>query len=86
MTESGTIFNGNNAFVFTGIQNRDIIFLKPPLYTVQQNNVFSNILSGKLLERMNFQWHFSLDTTLEVATILVAMAPKILELATWFGE
>ena len=26
------------------------------------------------------------NTTLQVATILVAMAPKILELATWFGE
>ena len=25
-------------------------------------------------------------TTLQVATILVAMAPKILELATWFGK
>ena len=24
--------------------------------------------------------------TLQVATILVAMAPKILELATWFGK
>ena len=25
-------------------------------------------------------------STLQVATILVAMAPKILKLATWFGE
>ena len=28
----------------------------------------------------------SSSSTLQVATILVAMAPKILELATWFGE
>ena len=43
-------------------ENNDTNFLKPPLYTVQQSSIFSNILSGKLLERMNFQWHFSLDT------------------------
>ena len=30
-------------------------------------------------------WNIS-SPTLQVATILVAMAPKILELATWFGE
>ena len=30
--------------------------------------------------------HVYEDATLQVATILVAMAPKILELATWFGE
>lgn len=58
VTENGTIFDGSNACVFTGIQHQEINLH----YTwVQLNSVFKNILSGKLFERMHFRWHFSPD-------------------------
>lgn len=58
VTENGTIFDGSNACVFTGIQHQEINLH----YTgVQLNSVFKNILSGKLFERMHFRRHFSPD-------------------------
>ena len=33
-----------------------------------------------------YHYNTEMMSTLQVATILVAMAPKIVELATWFGE
>ena len=52
VTENGTIFDGSNACVFTGIQHHEINlhYTRVPL-----NSVFKNILSGKLFERMHFR-------------------------------